>query len=127
VAVAVALALGGASCSSGESEAATTTTSVATAIAGSTSSTSSGSSADPTPTVAMNEQQAAEAMCRTLDRLSSDGLTPGQAAASIAATDLARLTPSGMADYGALLISAPRQQCVRHIEYADDIAYWLGI
>lgn len=70
--------------------------------------------------------QTAAGMCRTLDLLSTAGVPAGQAAASIAATDLADLTSVEIAGYGDLLVSAPREECSRNTDYADDIAYWLG-
>ncbi len=86
------------------------------------------SSSEPTETgIRQPGDQAFADMCRTLDLLSSAGVPAGQAAASIAATDLADLTSVEIADYGDLLVSAPSEECSRHIDYADDIAYWLGI
>lgn len=41
-------------------------------------------------------------------------------------TDLEGVTSSEWAAYGNVLIAAPRVACPEHIEYADDIAYWLG-
>lgn len=87
------------------------------------------SSSEPTgPGITQPDgDQAVADMCRTLDLLSTADVPAGQAAASIAATDLADLTSAEIAGYGDLLVSAPREGCSQHSDYADDIAYWLGI
>jgi len=74
---------------------------------------------------AVDEQRTRE-MCRTLDLLSFAGVTAGPASQSLTRTDLVGLSPAATAQYGDLLVTAPRQACQEHIPFADEIAYWLG-
>jgi hypothetical protein len=103
--VAFALVLG--SCSSSTTEASTTTESEDTA-------------SDEL------QAEAVSAMCRTLDLLSSAGTPPGNASVAMDETDLEGATASERTLYGRVLIEAPRDGCPEHIDYADEIAYWLG-
>ncbi len=99
----LALGLVAAACSSSEPEEATTTTG------------------------AVDDRAVAVAtMCRTLELLSAASVPPGNAAASIVTTDLDGLTASEKAEYGDVLVLAPREECTDQIAYADEIAYWLG-
>ncbi len=66
------------------------------------------------------------AMCRTLELLNSVGAPAGKAAEAITATDLDGPTTPEMSAYGELLVRAPIQECPDQIDYADDVAYWLG-
>ena len=65
-------------------------------------------------------------MCRTLDLLSTAEVPAARAAVSMTETDLTGFSSGEMAAYGDILIVASRGACSEHIEYADDIAYWLG-
>jgi len=65
-------------------------------------------------------------MCRTLELLSAAGAPPGRASEAITATDLEDATSTDMELYGAMLVSAPRALCPEQVDYADEIAYWLG-
>lgn len=71
-------------------------------------------------------EQDTQDMCRTLDLLSFAGVTAGPASQSLTRTDLAGLSAAATAQYGNLLVSAPREACQEHIPFADEIAYWLG-
>ncbi len=73
-----------------------------------------------------SDQAAVTAMCRTLDLLSAAGVPAGRAAGSMTETDLKGVSSIEWAAYGDVLIAASRVACPEHIEYADDIAYWLG-
>jgi hypothetical protein len=72
------------------------------------------------------DEAAITAMCRTLDLLSSAGVLAGRASASMDETDLKAFSSVELAAYGDTLMAAPRVACPEHIDYADEIAYWLG-
>ena len=80
---------------------------------------------DPDATATETEQRTQD-MCRTLDLLSFAGVTAGPASQSLTRTDLVGLSPAETAQYGDLLVSAPREACREHTPFADEIAYWLG-
>jgi len=78
------------------------------------------------PDAETDTEQDTQDMCRTLDLLSFAGVTAGPASQSLTRTDLVELSPAATAQYGNLLVSAPREACQEHIPFADEIAYWLG-
>jgi ABC-type Fe3+-hydroxamate transport system substrate-binding protein len=100
---------------------------LAIALLGAACTSSTEESVDTATTTTIDaEAERTTAMCRTLDLLSNAGATPGSASLAITDTDLVGLTTTEQAEYGDLLISAPRAECTEHIAYADEIAYWLG-
>jgi hypothetical protein len=93
----------------------------------SSSTTETSTAADSEDTASDEVQaEAVAAMCRTLDLLSSAGTPPGNASVAMDETDLEGATASERTLYGRVLIEAPRDECREHIDYADEIAYWLG-
>ena len=98
-------------------------------VLGACSSSTTESSTSTEATDAASDELQAEAvtaMCRTLDLLSSAGTPPGNASVAMDETDLEGATASERTLYGRVLIEAPRNECPVHIDYADEIAYWLG-
>ena len=89
---------------------------------------SSGAAEETTTTTVTADTNAdtVEAMCRTLELLSSAEVPAGNASEAITSTDLDGLSTSAKAAYGELLVRAPTQECPDQIDYADEIAYWLG-
>lgn len=90
------------------------------------------SSSEPeetTTTIAVEDiaVDAAESMCRTLELLSSAGVSAGAASEAITVTDLDGISAQEMSAYGELLVRAPRAECTEQVEYADAVAYWLGL
>jgi hypothetical protein len=102
----VAFALLVAACSSSESDVASSTTMI--------------DASEELATEAISE------MCRTLDLFSFAGTPPGNASEALAETDLVAATAVERTAYGRVLIEAPRAECPEHVQYADEIAYWLG-
>jgi len=86
----------------------------------------SSSAPEETTTTTVTDADAVAAMCRTLELLSSAGVPAGNAAEAITSTDLDGLSTSEKAAYGELLVRAPAQECPDQIDYADEVAYWLG-
>jgi len=122
----VAISLVAAACSSsGETDENGSTTSIETSQDTEIDQGADASTSTTKPNATTIEQDTQD-MCRTLDLLSFAGVTAGPASQSLTRTDLAGLSAAATAQYGNLLVSAPREACQEHIPFADEIAYWLG-
>lgn len=68
-----------------------------------------------------------EAVCHTLELLAAADASTSGAATAIATVELDGMSSSEKSQYAAAFVAAPQTLCIEVFEYADGIAYWLGI
>ena len=68
----------------------------------------------------------ADHVCYALERLQAQGRTPAFAVRVVWNESLAELDSRDLAAFAAVFNAAPRYLCSESIDYAEDVAYWLG-
>jgi hypothetical protein len=68
----------------------------------------------------------ADHVCYNLERLEAQDRSPAFAVRVVWNESLAELDSQDLAAFGAVFAAAPHYVCTESIEYAEEVAYWLG-